>query len=140
LRISERRCPATPSGASYLARYGVAQYSEAAIQELARRLPAFVAHEAEPHFSIIKSGGELHQILNCLDSVSRQRSRFPAEILLDLPPRELHAIPSIQCRVANVRPLVRGRALVFLRADTRVAEVGWTNWQAALRCFPMPAA
>lgn len=121
------------------------KYVSEAVAELVCRSPELKVERIEPNISIIiPVYGQLHFVLNCLDSLSRQRSRFSAEIIVadDSSPESsqtwrLQAIPWIRYRLHepnsgfldtcnDVARIARGRFLVFLNSDTRAAE-GWLD-------------
>lgn len=141
------------AGDAYFLRYGFSfasvdspgPFAVDAVAELALRSPNFTVDRLNPDVSIIiPVYGQLPFVLGCLDSLSRQVSRFSVEILIadDASPEaaetaRLKAIPWIRyCRNAanagfldncnEAATTARGRFLVFLNSDTRVAP-GWLD-------------
>ncbi|UFN49365.1 glycosyltransferase [Roseomonas sp. OT10] len=117
----------------------------AAVDDLIARSPAIPLDRLEPEVSIIiPVHGRLPSVLNCLDSLAGHRSRHPAEIIVvdGTPPAEMRTeslgtIPWIRYlrqdrhggfgEACNGGAAVaRGRILVFLHSDTRVAD-GWLD-------------
>jgi GT2 family glycosyltransferase/glycosyltransferase involved in cell wall biosynthesis len=121
------------------------EYVAEAAADLVRRSLNLSIERIEPHVSIIiPVYGQTHFALACLDSLSRHRSHFSVEILVvdDASPEAtqvlaLQTIPWIRyhrretnggfiesCNDAASK--ARGRYLVFLNSDIRVAD-GWLD-------------
>jgi GT2 family glycosyltransferase len=139
-------------GASFFTRFGFGweadysdRYTNLAIAELAGRKPRLELGDTKPEISIvIPVYGQIHYLLNCLDSLWQHVSKYSVEILVmdDASPASwkmggLAAIPWIKCVttpenlgfVKNCNhgaSLARGRYLVLLNSDTRVVS-GWLD-------------
>ena len=120
-------------------------YVTDAIVDLACRSVQLKVERIEPDISIIiPVFGQLHFVLNCLDSLAKHRSRFSVEVIVidDESPQatqawRLGAIPWVRYRrqehntgfidtCNDAAKIARGRFLVFLNSDTRVAA-GWLD-------------
>lgn len=139
------------AGVAYLSRFqfcfaasdSPGEYTVDAIADLVCRSPKPTIERIEPDVSIIiPVYGQLQFVMSCLDSLSRQQSRFSLEIIVadDASPEiaetwRLQAIPWVRYRrrVSNAgfidncneaAQMARGRFLVLLNSDIRVAK----NW------------
>lgn len=137
-------------GSAYLCKYGFSlenenslKYLDAAIAELATRTLLPKMDQNAPEVSIIiPAYGRISTVLNCLESLSTQLSRFRVEVIIadDASPADsgiekLAKIPWLRlirneenrgtletCK--HAASCAKGRYFVFLHNDTRVAA-GW---------------
>ena len=141
------------SGRAYFERYNFSMEARQpsftrvshAVHDLAARSPKLKLDSVAPEVSIIiPVYGQVHFVLNCLDSLFMHESRFSAEIIVidDATPEklrteELKAVPWIRyirrnrnggfietCNAAASS--ARGTFVLFLNSDIRVAE-GWLD-------------
>ena len=149
-------------GVAYLSRYGFTldetsslEHAAQAICDLAARTPKLNTASTTPDVSIIiPAYGQLQILLNCLDLLANQESRYPVEILVidDASPtharlEEISAVPWIRylrqernkgfvaaCNLGAAA--AAGKYLIFLNNDTRVLP-GWLDELiGAFQLFP----
>ena len=150
-------------GRAFLRRFGISARAgvplgegvAAAIDDLIARKPGLIRDPVEPDATIvIPVYGQLPFVLNCLDGLAAHESRFSAEIIVldDASPTEMQteqlgAIPWIRyirretnggfiaaCKHAASQ--ARGRHIIFLNSDTRVAESWLDELIGSFALFP----
>jgi GT2 family glycosyltransferase len=153
------------AGAAYLCRYGFTlektsslKHAARAINDLARRTPGFQIDTEAPDVSIIIPVYEgLQLLLNCLDSLVTQTSKYRVEIIvadnaspLESRVHKIAAVPWIRylrndydkgflqsCNDAAAD--ARGRYLVFLNNDTRLVRDWLDELIGSFKLFPKAA-
>jgi GT2 family glycosyltransferase len=149
-------------GAAYLCRYGFSleknsslKYAVHAVSDLVLRTPLFSMDTRSPDVSIIiPVHGQLQVLLNCLDSLVAQTSRYRVEIIIvdDASPPEsqvekVSAIPWIRyvkqdsnkgflASCNHGASCARGRYFVFLNNDTRLSHDWLDELIRSFEAFP----